>query len=189
MNLDQLGVSMDNLLAAVQRNPDGTVTLRFLECTGNGAALVSDQSQLLTQGLLTATGTAKTTPTTALPRFANNVPAPTGAASAAAARIATVVAGDVVTRSWSTGDVDGVVLSSYGGANFAGHYVTLSATDIGTAQAAIRLTGTSDDNDRQRYFVGKGERVFVPFPGLQYIYTVAMDVDGSEDNAIDMVPV
>lgn len=33
--------SLDNLLAAVQRNPDGTVTLRFIESI-NGAALVSD---------------------------------------------------------------------------------------------------------------------------------------------------
>lgn len=39
MNLDQLGVSMDNLMAAVQINEDGTVTLNFLEA--NGRAVVT----------------------------------------------------------------------------------------------------------------------------------------------------
>lgn len=42
MNLDQLGVAMDNLMAGVQVNPDGSVTLRFLQCDENGKAQVAD---------------------------------------------------------------------------------------------------------------------------------------------------
>lgn len=42
MDLDKMAVSMDNLLAAAQRNPDGTVTLRFLACDENGNAGVRD---------------------------------------------------------------------------------------------------------------------------------------------------
>lgn len=42
MKLSNMAPALDNLLAAVQRNPDGTVTLRFVECVG-GALLVNTQ--------------------------------------------------------------------------------------------------------------------------------------------------
>lgn len=155
----------------------------------SGSMCTADQSQKLTNGLYDDAGNPKTTATTALPRFANNVNAPTGAASAAAAAIATVQAGDVVSRSWSETDVDGVVVTCWGGSGFAGVYVALAATDIGTTAAAARLTGTSDNGNRQRYWVAKGERVFIPFAGLAYAYLIAMDVDGSEENHVDLVPV
>lgn len=155
----------------------------------HGDSYTVNPATLLTHGLLDAAGRPKTTATTALPRFANNVNAPNGAASAAAAAIATVQAADVVSRSWSETDVDGVVVTCWGGSGFEGVYVVLSATDIGTTVAAARLTGTSDNGNRQRYWVGKGERVLIPFAGLTYVYLIAMDADGAESNHVDLVPV
>lgn len=150
----------------------------------NNAAHSLDQAQLLTQGLVDSTGAAKTTATTAYPRYANDVNAyalhTTGGA---------VVAADLAERSWTEGDVDGCVINCWGGTNFKGVYVTLAATDIGTAQAALRLQSTNDNGDRNRYWIPADKSVFIPFPSLAYIWIIAIDTDASEDNNVEIVPV
>ncbi len=160
-----------------------------LSSKGESIGLVVDQGAALTCAVLDSNGNIKTTATTSNNREAHNVPAPTGSASADAAELTAVQAGDVVVRSFTTNDVDGVTVDAKGGVGFAGVYVTLSSTDIGSATAATRLTGRNDDNDSLRIFCRAGEKTFIPFPGLQYVYIVAMDVDGSEQNHINLYPV
>ena len=154
-----------------------------------GLIAVKDSVVTLTQGLLKSDGSAKVIPTTANPKEAHDVNAPNGAANADAAELTAVLAADVVQRSWTEADVDGVTVDCSGGTGFTGVYVTLSSTDIGTSTAATRLTGANDNADRLRVFCPAGQKTLIPFPDLQFIYMVAMDVDASEQNHVRLYPV
>ncbi len=169
--------------------------LRSFDANGNERLTASGESfgiitlYSLMDSVFTADGSIKTSPTTASAKEAHNVSAPTGAADADAAETALVQAGDVVVRSFAEQDVDGVSVYCRGGAGFAGLYIVCASSDIGIGMAATRLTGSNDNADQTRIFCPKDTLTLIPFADLQYLYMIAMDVDGSENNHANIYPV
>lgn len=159
-----------------------TATEPVYEEFTSGSRHSYDQAQKLIHGLLDSNGKPKATATTAYPRFINDNPDYTAHSTGGA-----VLEAELVERSWTEGDVDGCIISCWGPTTFSGVYVTLASSDIGTASAALRLQSTSDNGDRNRYWVANGESVRILFQSLTHIWVVA--IDSAVDNNIDIVPI